>query len=148
MPAEIEHGHRPNLLAVPFGTDQTVGEIGFPSGRAASLGAPDVHAHTVPGRLAERKVSIEIIWLYIRATKAPTYISQWFMIRCVPKIGEKQAGKRKDGLGTASKRQSHRDLGEHLSAIKVLSSAGVSRAVTSLLGCLIFDFALRQILDL
>jgi hypothetical protein len=80
MPTEIEHGHRPDLFAIPFGTDQPVREVGFAGSGAAGLGATDVPAchHGTAGRDGPQGGVRNIMALH--------------------ECGEKQAPEREDGL--------------------------------------------------
>jgi len=48
MPTEIEHGDRTHYLAVPFGADEAMREVGFAGGGTTGLRATDVHAKTLP----------------------------------------------------------------------------------------------------
>jgi hypothetical protein len=48
MPAQIQHGDGAYLLAVPFGTDEAMGKVGFAGGGATGLGATDVQAMKIP----------------------------------------------------------------------------------------------------
>ena len=64
MPTEIEHGDRTHFLAVPFGADEAMREVGFAGGGTSGLRATDVQAKTLPRNPTGRNRGPEILWLY------------------------------------------------------------------------------------
>ena len=64
MPTEIEHGDRTHFLAVPFGADEAMREVGFAGGGIPGLRATDVPAKTLPRNPTGHKRGPEILWLY------------------------------------------------------------------------------------